>query len=337
MTSRITFLNQQKAKIIKDILKINELPLIHIQINKTRHNIDLSSIKLFQKNLDGKDKNDINNKLRENIIKKIINTDIPDKYYKYSLQWFTLRENINNFIDKIVENEKINLGKYRSIECKIKAGRKFNYDFDIVYNFKDNIEVIKKVEFKCGASKIADCPQFISLSSKFNTKYAEYFYDNYIDQISKLYGTDIKISKEDYLKNLFQTSYKKHKWFLYIYENEEKYIEEKKELVNKSIDEYLNSIKDTINLEQLTNKLIETQSQKLYMCYDVIKNKIVLDSITDDELTITKVKELKKNKEGLVNTIICSTKSKTTINMLLRWRNHSGILNPAWQISLKRQ
>jgi hypothetical protein len=324
--------------LLKKIIDINSLPDIPLQINKTKYIINIDSIKLFKKNSvgDGKEKNDLNNKLRENIIKRVINSNIPEDYYTYSLDWFNLKKSINYFINKIIDDEICKYGKYEKIECKIKAGRNYNYDFDVIYNFSNNTEIIKHVEFKCGASKISECPQFISLSSKFNTNYAEYFYDNYIDQISKLYETDINISREDYIKSVFQTSYKKHKWFQYIYENEEKYIEEKKTIVNKSINDYLILIKDSIDLDKISSKLLETQSQKIYMCYDPIKFKIDVDSICDNELSITNIKELKKNKNGLFNTIVCSTKSNTTINMLLRWRNHAGILNPAWQISIKR-
>ena len=334
----------EKMNILKTLLKkmiqINQLPDLSLQLNKTKYVINLDSIKLFKKFSDGKEKNDLNNKLRENIIKRIINSNIPDDYYKYSLEWFKLKDSINGFINKIVEDDISKYGNYENVECKIKAGRKYNYDFDIIYNFPNNTEIIKHVEFKCGASKISECPQFVSLSSKFNTNYAEYFYDHYVDQISKLYetgagiGTDI--SKEVYIKNVFQTSYKKHKWFQYVYENEEKHLEEKKKLVNQSINDYLILIKDSIDLDKISRKLLETQSQKIYMCFDPVKFKIGYDYIYDNELSITQIKELKKNKDGMVSTLVCSTQSNTTINMLLRWRNHAGILNPAWQISMKR-
>ena len=61
--------------------------------------------------------------------------------------------------------------------------------------------------------------------------------------------------------------------FQYIYENEEKHIQEKKKIVNQSINDYLLSIKDTIDLGKISKKLIDTQSQKIYMCYDPLKNK----------------------------------------------------------------
>jgi hypothetical protein len=205
--------------IIKNIVRIKDLPPIYVQLNKIKHAINLDSIKLFHKNYDGKEKNDINNKLRENIIKRVINENIPEDYYKYSLGWFNLKKSIDSFVNKIIEENIVKNGQYKSVECKIKAGRNFNYDFDIIYNFlkeekdnvKDNLKVevtetkiIKKVEFKFNCCKIDECPQFISISSKFNTDYAEYFYENYIEQISKLYQTDIKISKEEYLKSVLQ-------------------------------------------------------------------------------------------------------------------------------------
>jgi hypothetical protein len=36
------------------------------------------------------------------------------------------------------------------------------------------------------------------------------------------------------------------------------------------------------------------------------------------------------------NTIVVVSKAGTKHNMLLRWKNHLGILYPAWQISLSR-
>ena len=55
-----------------------------------------------------------------------------------------------------------------------------------------------------------------------------------------------------------------------------------------------------------------------------------------DNTLINKDKfKLKSGNHGLFNTIIFYN-DYTEIHMLLRWRNHAGILNPAWQISIKR-
>ena len=54
------------------------------------------------------------------------------------------------------------------------------------------------------------------------------------------------------------------------------------------------------------------------------------DTINIDELTVTKIEKITKN------TLVLQTNSTSKINMLLRWKNHAGILFPAWQISITR-
>ena len=71
------------------------------------------------------------------------------------------------------------------------AGRKYNYDFKIF-----NSDLLYQNEFKFNAKSITDIPQIKKLSSNFNTNYSEYFYDNYVGGISKLYGIDM-INKDD--------------------------------------------------------------------------------------------------------------------------------------------
>jgi hypothetical protein len=301
--------------------------------------------------------NDLYNKIRENIIKKIINKDIPDEYYLNNIKWYNFRNSLFGFLDNIIRiknewnleiNNENNEVKYKSINCRIKAGRKYNYDFDMIYHLENNIDIIKKVEFKFGTLNIEECPQFISLSSNFNNiliKYADYFYDNHLKDVSNVYNNQIEISKNDYLKYVHQASYKKHKWFDYLYEKENinklildnKDLQTKKQIVDKSINDYLELVCHDINLEEITQKLINTQNNKIYMCYNPYLETFNYDFINNNELTITNIKELKKNKDGLYNTIVCNTNSTTEIHMLLRWKNHSGILNPAWQISIKRK
>ena len=216
------------------------------------------------------------------------------------------------------------------------AGRKYNYDFKIF-----NIDLLYQNEFKFNAKSITDIPQILSLSSNFNTNYSEYFYDNYVGGISKLYGNDM-INKDDYLINVHQTQYHKHPWFHHIYKNENEKLNEKKELVDKSIHEYLQILcienKDSFNLHKITNKLKETQLNKHFMLYDTHTNKFYYDKINENECIIKNIHSLKLNqKKKYYNTLILNTNNENTkIHMLLRWRNHYGILNPAWQIKMFR-
>ena len=123
-------------------------------------------------------------------------------------------------------------------------------------------------------------------------------------------------------------------WFNYIYENEESKKKEKKKIVDYSIHEYLINNVETIDIEKLNEKFYKTQNGKLYMCFkDGLFHK---DIIEDNEILSTGIKELKSGKNKLKNTVILKTNTNSTIHMLLRWRNHAGILNPAWQIKLVR-
>ena len=99
------------------------------------------------------------------------------------------------------------------------------------------------------------------------------------------------------------------------------------ELVDKSIDDFLNKNKDNINLEELSNKIFMSQSNKIFILYNIKEKDFSIDIINNDELS--GIYYLDKNKNNLVNKIIYETKSgKNNIHMLLRWKNHAGILYP---------
>lgn len=75
--------NEKKNK--DDKIKIND---IDVFIKKNRSN------------------NDSYNKKRENIIACIINKEIPEEYYKDSIEWYNLKEEINLYIKKLCKKKK---------------------------------------------------------------------------------------------------------------------------------------------------------------------------------------------------------------------------------------
>lgn len=56
------------------------------------------------------------------------------------------------------------------------------------------------------------------------------------------------------------------------------------------------------------------------------------DEFDKEELIINEIKEITKN-----SVILQTGKTGTIIKMLLRWKNHLGVLFYAWQISLCRE
>ena len=95
----------------------------------------------------------------------------------------------------------------------------------------NNIIINKKfIEFKYNTCKIDKYPQFLSVSAnKFikSIDYAEYFYDNYINDICKLINIDVP-NKTDYLKTVYNNDYNKLELFIELKEKEHLIMKEKK-------------------------------------------------------------------------------------------------------------
>ena len=121
-------INTLKKKIIfKKIKKINNLQSI-IYNNST---LNISSIDSFI--VSSRQLNDMNNKIRENIVGAIINNKIPDEYYNYSSKWKLMKQKINDYINILIAQENNELS-INTIKCIHMGGRKFNYDFYLVIN-----------------------------------------------------------------------------------------------------------------------------------------------------------------------------------------------------------
>ena len=58
-----------------------------------------------------------------------------------------------------------------------------------------------------------------------------------------------------------------------------------------------------------------------------------VESLTDS-LELTGEYSLKKNKQNKAHTIQLHTINGNTLDLYLRWKNHQGVSNPAWQIKL---
>jgi len=294
-------------------------------INNHYINIKMIEIKEEDINLfwmvNKKKDNDGNNRIREQIIYDILSNNINEEWYQNN-KWNTIRTGL---LRTLIETEK-ETDNYR---IELKGGRNYNYDFIIKYNEND----IRKIEFKYNCSSIDKYPQFLSISSNNfieDEGYASYFYDNYLNKIGLLINISIP-SKSDYLKYIHSNNYNTLSIFKEFKEQEKnlKFKEEKKRIVSESISKYLNT-KIKLNINEINKYFKEKEKDKYYLLYKNEKCKI--DYIKDEELEVVEIKEIKNN-----NTLILTTKSSSYISMLLRWKNHLGVLYPAWQISLMRR
>lgn len=292
--------------------------------------INVTSIRAFD--VSTRDQNDKNNKIRENIISAIYNNKVPDDYYIIS-KWDYHRRKLFHFLTKLSDK------KYVKVECKNKAGRGNNYDFSIKLFYEDGTTEEFMIELKFNVSSLKAAPQFVSPmkpSQYMTNSYEEYFYDNYLPQLSDIAQIQMPI-KEEYLKQIHSNKPKCMKPFQELYykgcknssqfSGEEKdihfYVSAKK-ISSESIKSFINNTE--LIITSLSDYLFKTQQNKTYMLYS--KKDIILQKINIDDYIIDRVV-----KNADLYRYECISKNGTQFNVLLRWKNGNGIAFPAFQIS----
>ena len=276
--------------------------------------------------------NDATNKVREQVLKLLCN---PPKEYlehpEFGNSWHIVCSAWNDELKKI--GEETGVPEYTSTRINVKGGRTFNYDGNVMYCNGTNVVATRTIEFKNGGSSIGELPQFLSLQAKFGMfqeKYDKFYYENYLDKYIACDDeiTETKPSLQVYLKNVTSTKYDVAPFFAEIKKRELFFQKEKNAIVNASITDYLTRYGKDIDINSLSEKVKATQTNKIFLLWS--NGKFCSDKISEEEMSDMKYHSIK-------NGNVLEVKSGNTIyGLLLRWRNHKGILNPAWQISMKR-
>ena len=264
-------------------------------------------------------KNDSNNKKRENIIVCIIKNKIPIEYYRYP-RWLNLKKGINSYIQKLCEMKCIT--NIENIVCNHKAGRGNHYDFKIIINSEEF-----NIEFKFNASCVDDTPQFVSPmkpSQYLNMKFLPWYYDNYLIKIAE-YGNLEMPSKEEYCKKNHNNKVECMKPYKEKYDNDSKFRAICKKISKEGIKKFIEMTE--INKDVLSHKLLESQKNKHYMCYN--KNKFNYDTVDENSYKITKI--IKKENTNY----IYQTATDMKLEIKLRFKNGCGLIFPAFQIKRK--
>lgn len=294
------------------------------------HNLNENDLELFF-NKYSKNINDKINKKREFLFIKLINDELKINDRKYR----NLKKNIINELSLFCNK------KYNNLSCEIKAGRNYNYDFDLFYYNNDDVVKNIKLEFKYGCNKITNYPEFLSLyCSSFNAfldkDYIKYYYDNLDDFIESFpieKQQELKKNKPTYsefLKIVNDAKYK-HKFQNLIHEYSKKTTNNEgfKKFINQQISDFLKGLKvEDLKFDDMKKVVLEKQKDKVFL---FINEGNVYSEIIDDKIEITEKMKIKNN-----NTIVFdSTKENYSVEWLLRWKNHKGCSGPAWQISLR--
>jgi hypothetical protein len=280
-----------------------------------------------------RNENDATNKIREEVLKLICN---PPKEYlenpEFGNSWRIVYEAWNDALKKIAEETNVLI--YTSTQIKVRGGRKFNYDADVMYYNGTILVANRKIEFKNARTNISGLPQFLSLpvgNRLFTETYDKFYYENYLDKYIACDDeiTETKPSLQLYLKNVTSTKYDVAPFFAQLKNRELFFQKEKNEVVNASITDYLTKYGKDIDIASFSEKVKATQTEKIYLLW--CNGKFSSDKLSEAEMSDMTYHSIK-------NGNVLELKSGNTIyGLLLRWRNHKGILNPAWQISMKRQ
>jgi hypothetical protein len=267
--------------------------------------------------------NDAANKRREAFLTTLYNSTLPeDATEKHRLLHGAWQTTINSLCPTT----------FATVKVTSAGGRSKNYDFQLDYMASDGtVTHSQKAEFKHGASTIEGQPQFLSLASKdlrFPKNYAEFYYDNYLSEYCAT-DTGITVSPPDrdtYLKNVHSANYDTHPFFRCLYDREDTAKKAKATVVNKSIQTYMEALADKCDLTHLTDLLVAKQNNKAFLLWDMSKFHVA--HLTTENLTPVEFRGVRNG-----NTIVFATATHT-LKLLLRWKNHKGVLYPAWQIGL---
>jgi hypothetical protein len=312
----------------------NPPPTESIIINKEE--IDFESIDTFL-NKSIKKKNDKNNKVRERVVYGIINKLIPDSYYGYLDSWKLVRDEIDKYFKILVTKE--DWDNIDKIECILKAGRQYTYDFEFIFHIKSTTKLYK-IEFKYNAKRISDLPQIINLGkpSEYidsDESFESFYYDKYLHKLFQFYNQDIP-SKNDYLTQIGTMKPPCMKYLQDKYNEGEK--KKKKKVINdkevdfynlcsqicdESLIKYLE--KAMLNKEKMEKYFEETQTGKIYMLW--YENQFNME-----EINTYKIKTIivEPNKYRFITIM----EDNTQFSYLLRFKNGKGIAYPGFQIKV---
>ena len=282
----------------------------------------------------GREANDANNSTREHMILALLTRDpaIPYNNEEYGQRWRNLRDSLYLVINQVFGN-----GTTDIMKARLRGGRRFNWDFDLEIR-----NAIKKLELKVGhGTNVDNLPEFFNPGANYDIHdgnfYANYFYDNYLMRVLNIYPgfNGEMLTRDQYMRRVHGTS-RAPALFSYLYNAEANGTADqkiqKRALVNESISNWLNMVSHNTDIRSLSEALKRSQEDKTFLLFDRDTQRFYADSISNEELTIRNIIGVRNG-----NTLVLqSNLITTTIHMLLRWKNHAGILYPAWQISMRR-
>lgn len=310
-------------------------------------------IEAFGSAIRGRSTNDAMNSDRELAIEMLFSadSDVRDSLIKVSpdrVEWKRIRSEFEDAIERfmLVGGPGVSPQKGSLSRVKRLGGRNRNFDFEGSFQSSSGVVANLKIELKRGES-IYDQPQFLQLYARDGnmvsqdaSSYAEWFYDHHLVAVSRLAGTSLP-SKQDYLRKCYGTDYEvfPHTKVLYgrLEAKDGRVTKGLKEIAFTSIDSYLAMLEQTPSLVDMASiqERLSQQLGKLFVSWDSNRREFAVEVFSQDAMTLTGKISFKRRPSGERSCLVVTNRANHPIEALLRWKNRSCLLGPAWQISLK--
>jgi hypothetical protein len=307
-------------------------------INKASIMPHVHDIKYFLAPGTGRSDNTAENSIRENVI---CNYDkcLPYKAdAEYGKHWTGLLEDLHTTLHSLCDVP------CQDIMIEPMGGMKHNYDFNVSF-LGLNQELITqiKLEFKHNKSKVTNLPQFLELHDKkcidqlniCHERYAAYYYDHWLDKYLAIDNDamvlSLKPDKHTYLKRVGDKTHK-HAFFNALYVSYNQNTTDKKKLARDSIRQYLekyidpSSLVTSFNFDKITQKIKESQTDKVYLMWDCAKFHTKVVNIAN--IKIKKIIQL--------NNLCFDVEVENfiyNIQIRINWGNSAGVTTPRWKCS----
>ena len=302
---------------------------------------NIQDIALFYNSVestDGRLTNGTNNIKRENIIEFL--TRLPPEYCA-DPRWAAFQQ---CFQEKVGT-----LSPFREFTLSVqpKGGRKYHYDFDFVFQTTDSSPPsvhVANIEFKVTTHKT---PTIVSLPQIYQTPFAStpitdqigypaFYFTHYFDRVWALFPSLADTPVPDLATYCAKTknntpgipAINSLKQCAKLADVSVKTA--LSEIVNESIAEYIETIRDHIDMDAVSKMIQETQHNKTYLMWSKTSHAFYVDRLPPEELVIRHLERHTKN------TLVFRA-YQLEYHFLLRWKNGKGICNPAWQVSVKKR
>ena len=221
---------------------------------------------------------------------------------------------------------------YDTIEVRREGGRGAHHDFVVQHLDGDRVVASCLLEYKHNIARIDALPEYFSPAANkpyLPRLYADFFYDR-IDELCALYpGLPPPPDRQTYARLVHGSNYDRHPFFRALNTVRLEHAAEKRRIVCDSIRDYLHAYKDAFDIAALEADIRARQTGKVFVMWD--RTTFHADTFRDDEMALVGPIEVEND-----NRLVIHSRGGTRHRLLLRWKNHLGILYPAWQISLAR-